>query len=431
METLVNTTNHVNQVAIRVTDIFSNQFREELVYHDITYVHRILEAINEIGSAENLSEEEMEVLQLAGWLNHVGFLQLDDFEIDDPRSLFIQCKDASLLIAKDILTESGLSSEIIEKVLDTIRHATADADPKTQPHLSKILSDAITIDWAKPKARKRLKKLYEEFLLTGALSVSRKGWYDGVLEYMYHHKYRSDYGQKQFEPLKDKLIQKLEKEKKELEKSDERLLQRELEISADEYKKLKKSFNAVKGRDDRGIQTMFRTTSRNHYTLNQMNDRKANIMISINAILISLILGRVIGQQLDTFCIHNSPILIMLVGAVSSIVLAILAITPAKTHGRFTANDIRDKKGNLLYFGNYHSMNFKDFEWGMHEMLNDGNYLYSMMIQDLYFLGQTLQKKSMMIRASLTVFMLAFAISVITFLIVSGMEDYHFGNPTH
>ena len=58
-------------------------------------------------------------------------------------------------------------------------------------------------------------------------------------------------------------------------------------------------------------------------------------------------------------------------------IFAVIAITPFKTQGIFTESEIREKKGNLLYYGNFHGMDLRDFEWGMLEMLNDGNFLYS------------------------------------------------------
>ncbi len=41
----------------------------------------------------------------------------------------------------------------------------------------------------------------------------------------------------------------------------------------------------------KGIQTMLRLTSENHLKLSDMADHKANILISVNAIIISVILG--------------------------------------------------------------------------------------------------------------------------------------------
>jgi len=238
------------------------------------------------------------------------------------------------------------------------------------------------------------------------------------------HQYLTEYGRNHLEPKKLKSIESLKKQKKEILKNQKALLKKELNISEDELKKLKKSLKSVKGRDDKGIQTMFRTTSRNHYTLNQMVDGKANIMISVNAIILSLILSRIIGT-VETWCIHNAPILIMLITSSFSVIFAVLAIRPPKSHGEFTEEEIRNRQGNLLYFGNYHNMTFRDYQWGMLQMINDGDNLYTTMIRDLYFMGQMLERKYNHLRYSLNVFMIGFILAVILFIIASSMPDFH------
>src|SRR5690606_13314398 len=44
-------------------------------------------------------------------------------------------------------------------------------------------------------------------------------------------------------------------------------------------------------RPDRGVETMFRTTSANHIMLSQMADNKANILITINSIILSVVVS--------------------------------------------------------------------------------------------------------------------------------------------
>ena len=56
-------------------------------------------------------------------------------------------------------------------------------------------------------------------------------------------------------------------------------------------KKMKKAKKAKEAKDQkptRGIETMFRTTSKNHMELSAIADNKANIMISINSIILSV-----------------------------------------------------------------------------------------------------------------------------------------------
>ncbi len=421
--------NFIDQAKKFSTGLQTGQMAEKMVYHDIAYTHRLIGAIEEIVQFEAVSEEEREVLLITGWMINTGFSQLDaDQSFSNLEEFFTMSYGQSIQLTEDFLTDIGYPEDQTKSVITLIQESKPQGD-KTS-HLTKILSDAITMDWGNPKSKGRVKKLYEEFLLVGAVSYGKGTWYDTVLRYLREHEFLTDYVRRNYEDGKLELITKIEKEKKDLNKTANIILKKEMNITDDELKRLKKSLSSVKGRDDRGIQTMFRTTSRNHYTLSQMVDRKANIVISINAILLSLIISRTIGQ-IDTFCIHNSPILIMLITSMMSMIFAVLSIIPFKTQGTFTEKQIREKEGNLLYYGNIHKMNYRDFEWGMLEMLNDGNFLYSSMIRDLYFLGKTLHKKSRLIRISLALFILGLAVSTMLFMIVSSMSDYHFGSATH
>jgi len=416
-------TNYLEKVELYATRIITQEFSDKLVFHDIKYKHKVIAGINEIGKHEGLSDEELESVLMAGWFVTLGFKNLAQWgEVKSTKELFKHCDVCSQNETKYFLQQINYPEDKIDIIIDIITDASETKKPKTK--LGKVLADATTIEWASKKAKKRLELRYQEFLLLEVYASNKNDFYSSVIEYLNEHKYHTAFGKSTLQPAKEKLIDKIEKEKKEIGKIEHQAIKRELNISDTELKRLKKNLKSVSGRDDRGIQTMLRTTSRNHYTLNQMVDRKANIMISVNAIIVSLILSRVIGT-IDTFCIHNSPILMMLVSSVLSIIFSVIAITPSKSHGEFSEQDVREKKGNLLYFGNYHNMAFRDYEWGMLQMFNDSDYLYTSMTRDLYFLGQMLNRKYKFIRWSLIFFIVGFVISAISFLFVSSMSDFH------
>ena len=421
--------NCLQKVETYCTHLLTNKLSEKIVYHDITHTLRLVEAVKEISVAEGVNEEEKEILTIAAWFINTGFTKLkSESSFESLEEFFDHSYHESSLIADQKLSEFGYNDDHKATVLRLLRETRPDVESPDK--ISQVLSDAVTNDWGKSKSKGRVKKLYEEFLLTGAVSYGKSTWYDTVLKYLREHEFRTEYAKNTYSQGKLDLISKVEKEKKDLDKTASTVLKKEMNITDNELKQLKKSLSSVKGRDDRGIQTLFRTTSRNHYTLSQMVDRKANIMISINAILLSLIISRTIGT-IDTFCIHNSPMLIVLFSSIISMIFAIVAITPFKTQGTFTEKQIREKEGNLLYYGNIHKMDFRDYEWGMLEMLNDGNFLYSSMIRDLYHLGKTLHVKSRMIRISLATFIFGLGIAVIMFVIVASMSDFHIGSAVH
>jgi hypothetical protein len=89
------------------------------------------------------------------------------------------------------------------------------------------------------------------------------------------------------------------------------------------------------------------------------------------------------------------------------------------TKGKFTRKDIEEKNTNLLFFGNFHGMEREDYKWGMMEMLNDSNYLYSSLIDDIYFLGKVLGKKYKFLRISYNIFMFGMIFAVIAFAVAN------------
>ena len=163
---------------------------------------------------------------------------------------------------------------------------------------------------------------------------------------------------------------------------------------------------------------MFRVALRNHITLSDIADTKANILLSVNAIIISVALSNLLPKldnPSNTYLIY--PTLIFLAFTVASIVLSVLATRPNVTKGEFTKEDVANKKVNLLFFGNFHQMKLDEFEWAMEEMMKDRDYLYSSLTKDLYFLGLVLNRKYSLLRTTYTVFMIGIIVSVAAFAI--------------
>jgi MFS-type transporter involved in bile tolerance (Atg22 family) len=172
----------------------------------------------------------------------------------------------------------------------------------------------------------------------------------------------------------------------------------------------------------KGIQTMLRLTSQNHLKLSDMADSKANILISVNAIIISVVLG-VLARKLQEEGYLRIPALIFLASAVITIILAILATRPKISEGKFTPEDIAKKKTNLLFFGNFHKASFEEYYDAMKKMMVDTDYLYGSLVKDIYYLGVILGRKYWLIRVAYNVFMIGIIISVVAFAIAVSIHD--------
>ena len=161
---------------------------------------------------------------------------------------------------------------------------------------------------------------------------------------------------------------------------------------------------------------MFRNTIRTHVEFSGLADNKANIMISINTLILTALVA-VMARKLDSNPQLIIPTAILALVSLVTLIFAIMVIRPEITSGTFTHDDIKEKRVNLLFSGNFFNMNLKDFEWGMTEMMGDKDFLYGSMIKDFYYLGQILGQKYRYLRICYNIFMYGLIISILAFAI--------------
>lgn len=200
----------------------------------------------------------------------------------------------------------------------------------------------------------------------------------------------------------------MEPKDKKTQKAESKYLMEELNIDMDGLKALKKKLAKVEPRSERGAETLFRLVSKNQYTLNTMIDRKSNILISINALILSIILGTVYGQlDKDPHLIY--PVVMMLLTNIISIAFAIFATRPELKHGEKHTN-------NLLFYGNFNTMKEEEYVTQMTGLMYKGDELYETIAKDAYYLGKTIDRKFRLLRKSFHVFLIGIILSVIAFL---------------
>ena len=166
------------------------------------------------------------------------------------------------------------------------------------------------------------------------------------------------------------------------------------------------------------IETLLRVTASNDHRLSDMADNKAQILITVNSIIISAIISLLLRNLKENpFLVLPSYILLCV--SLITMILAILATRPSIPMGRFTAKDLADKKVNLLFFGNFYKMKLDDYAKGMKSILNDQEFLYDILIRDVYSQGVVLGRKYRLLRAAYSVFMFGLIVAIATFIISS------------
>ncbi|WP_109302665.1 Pycsar system effector family protein [Aquimarina sp. AU474] len=206
---------------------------------------------------------------------------------------------------------------------------------------------------------------------------------------------------------------------KKSEKIKDLLLMEELKIDKDELKSLKKKLSKIAPRPERGVETLFRLLSKNQYTLNSMIDRKSNILISINALILSIVLGTVLNQlDKDPHLIY--PAILILLTNLASITYAVFATRPELKHGDKQTN-------NLMFYGNFHEMEEADYVNNLTNLMNQGDELYKTIAKDTYHLGKVIDKKFKLLRKSFNIFLIGIIVSVIAFILCHLLFGGYFG----
>jgi Family of unknown function (DUF5706) len=167
----------------------------------------------------------------------------------------------------------------------------------------------------------------------------------------------------------------------------------------------------------RGIETLFRTSYRTNMDLSSLADTKANIMISINGIIISIILAS-ISPKIDANPWLILPTTVLLLSCLVSIVYAVLSARPRVHQQVITLDEVRNNTANILFFGNFVSLREREYIVGMKELLQNSDTLHEQMIKDIYGLGRVLIKKYGLLRISYTAFMFGLISGVLLYNLV-------------
>jgi hypothetical protein len=170
---------------------------------------------------------------------------------------------------------------------------------------------------------------------------------------------------------------------------------------------------------ERGRETLFRATYQNQSGLIQMADNKANIIISINTMIISSIIaitgyGAVAGK-IDSYGPQMLiPIVLIILSCLISVIFAIQAARPKLIKAKNIGGTMQ--KSSLLFFGVIANYTQQQYLEEIKKLLESGNDLYEHMTIDLYNQGLILKRKYNLLVYAYQVFMFGFIFSVLVFL---------------
>jgi len=356
------------------------------IFHNLHHALAVRSAAVDIGRQMEFSEEEMEILELAALFHDTGFVEVYEGH-----------ENISKQIAQEFLEKKNYDTTKLQSVLNCIDATLPTKQPGNK--LEEVIKDADLMGLGADNYPVSLAALRHEWEVFQNKSFSDIEWFELNDKFFSSHEYFTE------------VAQNLYGEKKEQNR-------KFLKKTAKKERKEKSKLNSEgKIRGSRSAQMMFKTALRNHIDLSNLADNKANIMLSVNALIVTVAVPMAVSY-IDDNLILAIPVASLLITCLISMIYATLATRPIKMSGYTSIDTIQKGASNLFFFGNFYKMSFEEYQEGMEQIIGDEESLDNTIQRDLFFLGKSLGRKYYQLRICYNVFMVGVVISVLCFVII-------------
>ena len=376
-----------------VRERFLAELAPKYLFHNYAYAEEVADKAAELGKAAGLDDATVDHLTVAGWFYPLGYVGgHEDFTDRSAEYLRKWAKENDF----NPEGEHGNAADWIT--------AVPEADQQS-PLPVRLLHDAAW-NWL---GRKRYDRRADLLQLEREAIDGKEGdpvrFGEEMQQFLLNFNYLTTAGKDAFDKRRRKNVS---------------------EQQSNNYKIEQKEVKARTGKNfGRGIDTMYRTAFRNHINLSRIADGKANMMISINTIILSIVIT-ISGASLSFFeevFFENPefliPIISLLLSSLTAVVFAVFSARPSVTEYRIKKDKlIKSQEASLLYFGNFLKLEKSEFIEYMKEMKLNQSALYDDLAKDLYDLGAVMHKKYLLLTISYNTFVGGLALAVISFLIV-------------
>ncbi len=344
---------------------------------------KMLKAAQRLADEVELPADDRYILELAVVFTNAGYSE----SLHNP--YFHSSK-----VAKAYMSAEKFAEKTIERVSQCLNTNLPEAKPRDLTE--EVYQDVRASLYADKKyVKKTLPKIQAEEQIEARNPIKSAEWLREHRAELKEIEFNTEPAQELYEKRLKKNLKKIKKLRKKKEKGISKY-----EAPIDKSK---------------SAQVILKTALRNHIDLTNIADGKSNIMLSINAIIITIA-----APLLTRYIADNGyliiPMTVLIITCVTSIIFAALATRPIKMDGETNIDKVMDRPGsNLFFFGNFFNVPLLDYQRGMKQVLRDTEVLERSIINDLYFLGLALGKKFNLLRVCYLVFMVGIACSVLAY----------------
>lgn len=378
-----------------ILKIFENDLPSNLQYHDLAHTMSVRKTALILSAHYEIGEANMEAMEIAALLHDTGYVKA-----------YTGHEKVSAELAVNFLTSHNYPSEKIALVVDLIDATKLVYEPKNL--LQRIIKDSDLNNLGQGRYMKTIANLRHEMKEFLGQEYEDAAFMKMNIGFMDSHSYFTEKASELFDEKKAKNRKKVVKALKTI-------------LSKKKAKKKAKKQNQITLTDsinsNKSAQMMFKTALRNHIDLTSIADNKANMMLTINAGIITVSLS-LLASVISANPKMIYPISILLTTSVATIIYATLTTRPIKTKGMTAVKSIEGGPTNLFFYGNFYKMGFNEYKAGIKLVLDDENKLDDSIISDLFYLGKALGHKFLQLRTCYLIFMVGMTLTVLAFAIL-------------
>jgi len=174
----------------------------------------------------------------------------------------------------------------------------------------------------------------------------------------------------------------------------------------------------IKAKLGKDVLNIIRTTMRNSIELTHIADNKANVLLSLNALMLTFLVPLVI-PYLDIIkeYILWVPLLLLVVTCLVTIYITVHVLKPSKF---YVGSQEMENGANLspFFFGNYYKMTKDEFTDYIKQEVAKGESVRNHLAGDLHYMGVRLGYKMYLMRMAFHIFLSGLIISIILSVIL-------------
>lgn len=360
------------------------------LFHNFEHAREVVGVVQKLAKSSDLSSSEREDLVLAAWFHDLGYIRQRK-----------QHQQASAALARQFLEDKGYEEERIVRIEQLIQSSQATEEPGDLSE--RILHDARWSFLGRKRFFRKGRLLLLENEQVDGLSYTQQERQKILLDLQLETPFYTPWANERYYARRVKNISS----------------QRENFLKAQEKTRRRKTGKNF----GRGIDTLYRITLRNHINLSSIADGKANMIISINTLVLSiLVTAGTAGLSMENLTMASSfyivaPIIVLMFSSLLAIIFAVLSAIPKVEGTNFAEQDIKQHKVSLLFFGNFLQLDKEKYVDHLRVLKKDQELLYDDLTRDLYNLGKVLKKKYTLLTIAYRIFMGGLITTVVVFLL--------------